>query len=69
MKLMEFCAPKGGSVWVNPDRVLYVGANEAAGNSMYGDNNQRTGAKIYFAQAPSLEVKESPTEVVARLTA
>lgn len=69
MKLTEFSTPKGGPVWVNTEMVLYVGLIDGAGASMYGDNNRRTGAKIYFAQATGLEVKESVEEVVSRLTA
>jgi hypothetical protein len=48
--MIELSALKGGALWVNPDQVLYVGLQEGAGSSMYGDNNTRTGARLFFAQ-------------------
>ena len=66
--MIELSALKGGAVWVNPDQVLYVGLPEGAGSSMYGDNNNRTGTRLYFAQGGHLEVREALEQVVARMT-
>jgi hypothetical protein len=68
VRMIELSALKGGAVWVNPDQVLYVGLPEGAGSSMYGDNNNRAGTRLYFAQGGHLEVREALEEVVARLT-
>ena len=68
MKMIELTAVKGGgTIWVNPALVLYVAAPDGQGSSMYGDNNQRAAARVHFAQGASLEVRESPGEVAARL--
>jgi hypothetical protein len=67
--MIELTAVKGGAVWVNPVQVLYVGHPEVAGQSMYGDNNNRAGARIYFAQGAHLEVREPVDDVMARLNA
>ena len=68
MRMIELSALKGGALWVNPEQVLYVGVPEGAGSSMYGDNNSRTGARLFFAQGSHLEVREALEEVVARMT-
>jgi len=68
MKLIELTGTKGGVVWVNPDLVLYVGLPEGAESSMYGGNNTRAFTRLYFAQGPTLDIKESLPDVVARLT-
>jgi hypothetical protein len=66
--MIELSALKGGAVWVNPEQVLYVSLPEGAGSSMYGDNNNRAGTRLYFAQGGHLEVREALEEVVARMT-
>jgi hypothetical protein len=66
--MIELSGVKGGAVWVNPEQVLYVGLPEGATSSMYGDNNSRTGTRLFFAQGGHLEVREALEEVVARLT-
>ncbi|MGA0601353.1 hypothetical protein ACO2Q3_11685 [Caulobacter sp. KR2-114] len=66
MKLVELTAVKGGPLWVNAALVLYVAGAEAAGASLYGDNNVRTSSRLWFAQGVSLEVKESVGEIVER---
>ena len=67
MQMIELSAVKGGKVWVNPAQVLYAGPPEAAGASMYGDNNNRAGTRLHFGQGAHLEVREAVDEVVARL--
>jgi len=67
MKMIELTALKAGTVWVNPGQVIYIAPPDGMGSSMYGDNNQRAGSKLFFAQGSSLEVRESPTEVVSRM--
>lgn len=69
MDLIELTAMKGGTVWVNAGQILYVGGAEApaGGGNMYGDNNVRTSSRLWFAQGFSLEVREPPGDVVARL--
>ena len=68
MRMIELSGVKGGAVWVNPEQVLYVGLPEGPGSSMYGDNNNRTGTRLFFAQGGHLEVREAIEEVVARMT-
>ena len=67
MKMIELTALKGGTVWVNPGQVLYIAPPDGLGSSMYGDNNQRAASKLHFAQGTSLEVRESPAEVISRI--
>jgi hypothetical protein len=67
--MIEFSGLKGGAVWVNPGQVLYCALPEGAASSMYGDNNNRAGTRLYFAQGAHLEVRETLDEVVARLNA
>jgi hypothetical protein len=67
--MIELTAVKGGATWVNPAQVQYVGLPDAAASSMYGDNNNRAGSRLYFAQGAHLDVREAPGEVVARLNA
>jgi hypothetical protein len=69
MPMIELSAVKGGTVWVNAAQVLYIVLPEGAGSSMYGDNNNRSGARLYFAQGAHVEVREAIDEVVARLNA
>ena len=66
--MIELSALKGGAVWVNPEQALYVVLPEGAGSSMYGDNNNRVGTRLYFAQGGHLDVREALEEVVARMT-
>jgi hypothetical protein len=68
VRMIELSGVKGGAVWVNPEQVLYVGLPEGPGSSMYGDNNNRTGTRLFFAQGSHLEVREALEEVVARMT-
>jgi hypothetical protein len=67
--MIELTAVKGGAVWVNAAQVLYVGHPDVAGQSMYGDNNNRAGARLYFAQGAHLEVRELLDDVMTRLNA
>ena len=67
--MIELTAAKGGNVWVNPAQLQYVALPDAAASSMYGDNNSRTGSRLYFAQGGHLDVRESPADVVALLNA
>ena len=67
--MIELSGVKGGAVWVNPGQVLYVALPEGPASSMYGDNNNRAGTRLYFAQGAHLEVREALEEVVARLNA
>ena len=67
--MIEFSGLKGGAVWVNPGQVLYCALPEGGASSMYGDNNNRAGTRLYFAQGAHLEVRETLDEVVARLNA
>ncbi|MDR3510407.1 MAG: hypothetical protein P4L73_02140 [Caulobacteraceae bacterium] len=66
MKLLELTNPKGGAVWVNPARLLYVCLADGGGASMYGENNVRVLTKLHFDQGTTLEVKEGPADVAAR---
>lgn len=67
--MIELTAVKGGDVWVNPDQVQYVALPDAAASSMYGDNNNRAGSRLYFAQGAHLDVRQTPADVVALLNA
>ncbi len=68
MRLIELTARKGGgAVWVNPDKLDWVGPADAGGSSMYGEGNVRSGAKLHFAHGADLDVQEAPEEVVMRL--
>jgi hypothetical protein len=67
--MIELSGVKGGAVWVNPGQVLYVGLPEGPASSMYGDNNNRAGTRLHFAQGAHLDVREALEEVVARLNA
>jgi hypothetical protein len=67
--MIELSGVKGGAVWVNPGQVLYVALPEGPASSMYGDNNNRAGTRLYFAQGAHLEVREALEVVVARLNA
>jgi hypothetical protein len=67
--MIELSGLKGGAVWVNPGQVLYCSPPEGAGSTMYGDNNNRAGTRLYFAQGAHLDVREALGEVVARLNA
>jgi hypothetical protein len=67
--MIELTAVKGGATWVNPAQVQYVGLPDAAASSMYGDNNNRAGARLYFAQGAHLEVRELLDDVMTRLNA
>jgi len=69
MRLVELSTAKGVAVWVNPEMVSHVAPADGAGSSMYGDNNIRSGTKIFFAQGSALEVRESLQETTARLSA
>jgi len=63
--MIELTVVKGGAVWVNPAQLQYVALPDAAASSMYGDSNNRAGARLYFAQGVHLDVRESPADVVA----
>jgi hypothetical protein len=67
--MIELSGAKGGAVWVNAAQVLYLGAPESVGSSMYGENNNRAGTRLYFAQGAHLDVREALDEVVARFNA
>ena len=67
--MIELTVVKGGAVWVNPAQLQYVALPDAAASSMYGDNNNRAGSRLYFAQGGHLDVRESPADVVALLNA
>lgn len=67
--MIELTAVKGGAVWVNPAQVQYVGPPEGAASSMYGDNNNRAGSRLFFAQGAHLDVREAPADAVALLSA
>ncbi len=67
MTLVKLSTVKGAPAWVNPRLVLYVGPPEGGASNMYGANNVRTGARIFFAQGVSLDVSETPEAVAARL--
>jgi hypothetical protein len=69
MKLINLTDVKGAPVWVNPERLLWVGLPEGVQSSMYGDNNGRSSTRLHFARGEHLEVKEALPEVVARLSA
>ncbi|HTX49932.1 MAG TPA: hypothetical protein VME40_11135 [Caulobacteraceae bacterium] len=70
MRLIELTGVKGGTVWVNPDLLLWVGPPEGGAQaSMYGDTNARTSTRLRFGSGELLEVRESLADVVARLTA
>lgn len=68
MKLVELTGVKGGSVWVNPELLLWLGPPEGVQSSMYGDNNSRATTRLHFAHGEQIEVREGVLEVVARLT-
>ena len=68
MKLIEFTGVKGGAVWVNPGQVLYVTPPEAAGASMYGDNNARAASRLHLSQGATLDLRDALADVVARLS-
>jgi hypothetical protein len=65
--MIELTVVKGGAVWVNPAQVQYVSLPDAGASSMYGDNNNRAGSRLYFAQGAHLDVREAPADVVALL--
>jgi hypothetical protein len=67
MTLVRLSSAKGAAVWVNAQHVLYVGPPEGGTSDMYGGNNVRSGAKIYFAQGTTLDVRETPEEAAAHL--
>jgi len=67
--MIELTVVKGGAVWVNPAQVQYVSLPDAGGASMYGDNNNRAGSRVYFAQGAHLDVREAPAEVAALMSA
>jgi hypothetical protein len=67
MRMIALTGVKGGVVWVNPAQVLYVALPDGAGASMYGDNNNRAGSRLFFAQGAHLEVREALDDVAARL--
>jgi hypothetical protein len=67
--MIELTAVKGGTLWVNPAQVQYVALADSAASSMYGDNNNRAGSRLYFAQGAHLDVRETPGDVAALLNA
>ena len=67
--MIELTAVKGGTIWVNPAQVQYVALPDSAASSMYGDNNNRAGARLHFAQGAHLDVREAPGDVAALLNA
>jgi hypothetical protein len=67
--MIELSTVKGGPVWVNPAQVQYVSLPDGAASSMYGDNNNRAGARLFFAQGVHLDVREAPGDVAALLNA
>ena len=67
--MIELTAVKGGEVWVNPAQVQYIGLPDGAASSMYGDNNNRAGSRLFFAQGAHLDVREAPAEVAALMNA
>jgi hypothetical protein len=60
---------KGALVWVNPERLLWVGRPDGVQSSMYGDGGSRVSARLHFGEGEQLEVKETLAEVVDRMTA
>jgi hypothetical protein len=69
MRMIELSGVKGGVVWVNPAQVLYAGLPDNAGGTMYGDNNNRAGTRLFFPHGATLEVREPLDDVAARLNA
>lgn len=69
MTLIELTDAKGATVWVNPERLLWLGLPEGVQSSMYGDGGGRTCTRLHFGNGEHLEVKEAPAQVVVRLTA
>jgi len=67
MKLIELTDAKGATVWVNPERLLWVGPPDGVQSSMYGDGGARAGTRLHFAELEHLEVKEAPVQVVGKL--
>jgi hypothetical protein len=67
MPMIEFSGAKGGSVWVNPAQVIYLGQPDGAGASMYGENNNRARTRLFFTQGAHLDVNEAINDVVARM--
>ena len=69
MRLVELTGVHGGAVWVNPNRLLFVGHAELGGGSMYGKTDAPIMTKLTFEQGATIEVKEVLADVLVRLEA
>lgn len=70
MKFVEFAGPKGAALWISPGQVTHVQPQpDAGGDSMYGSNNTRTGARVFLSGGGHLDVRQSVDEVVTAFAA
>ena len=70
MKMVELIGAKGLAVWVNAGQVSYFHRTETVGEgSMYGSNNTKSGARIWFSSGGHLDVRETAEEIAAQMAA
>jgi hypothetical protein len=70
MRLVELTGVHGGTVWVNPNRLLFVSLAElGGGGSMYSKTDAPIMTKLTFEQGAAIEVKEVLADVLVRLEA
>ena len=67
MSLVEFMGVKGRAVWINSGQVTHVLGQESGQGSMYGSNNEKSGARIVLAGGEYLDVRQTVAETVALL--
>lgn len=65
MKLVQFAGAKGAPLWISPGQVTHVQSHAGGEGSLYGSNNERTGARVFLAGGGHLDVSQSVEEVVA----